>query len=146
MKVRGSLDPCEAESSKLTRDGSNKRVHQHDSFNGVRICYGNVPISDLFLLPGTILGKQVAVLKYDGCNSNVLSSDFMRRNRGVLHIRREDTITKHSDKSRNESSPEVVLNVTVNISDHQYTSNWALASSRYDVFLKWGGTSSIYRC
>lgn len=95
----------------------------------------DLPIDELFVLPGMMAGKQVTVLKDDGCNTNILSTDFVRRNRHLLQTAKRNTVIKHSDKETTQRSNIVVLNATLNIDSHLYTSNWVVANSRYDVIL-----------
>lgn len=75
------------------------------------------------------------VLKDDGCNTNVLSSEFVRLNRGLLDVRPANVTIAHSDRDATEKAHEMVFGTTIQIGNHRYTSNWAVANSRYDVIL-----------
>lgn len=80
-------------------------------------------------------GHQIILLKDDGCNTNVISRNFVQRNRKHLHIQNSDSKIIHSNRDFVEESIEVVINATIQIGYHKYSSNWAVASCRYDVLL-----------
>lgn len=87
------------------------------------------------MLTGLFIGKQVNILKDDGGNTNVLSADFIRHNHRLLTKNKQTPLKHHSDKRQGEASSEVVINATVQVGKHLYTSNWAVPNSRYDVIL-----------
>lgn len=113
----------------LSREGSKLRV----DINNTR--YSRVPTKPLITFDGTIGGKKITVLKDDGCNTNVLSKDFVQKHRDLLNIRREDTIISHSDKRYTESSSEIIVDAEIEIGAHRYRSNWVVANCRYDMLL-----------
>jgi len=45
-----------------------------------------IPVSDLITFKGILAGKEVTILKDDGCNINIISSDFVKRNRHLLNV------------------------------------------------------------
>lgn len=79
--------------------------------------------------------KQFIALKDDGCNTNVLSKDFVRHNRAILRVFRTDIKISHSRKTAEESSDEMVTDTELQIGAHRYNSNWAVVNCRYDVLL-----------
>ena len=94
-----------------------------------------VPVERLIVLKGMIAGKEVRVLKDDGCNTNVLSSSFVRRFSHLLDVRECEIIVAHSKKKSQEVSNKVVVNAAIQIGSHAYSSNWAVVDTRYDVLL-----------
>ena len=95
----------------------------------------NVPIDDLILLNGSLGGIRVKVLKDDGCNTNVVSQEFFRRNRKNFNWKGCNVEVSHSHKGSVENSSQVILGATLTIGKHSYKSNWLVASCRYDVLL-----------
>ena len=96
---------------------------------------GPIPMNDLMVLDGSLEGKRVRVLKDDGCNTNVVSREFFRKNRGLFNYDKCDVEVKHSDKNSNEKASKVILGATLRIGKHKYKSNWLVANCRYDVLL-----------
>ena len=94
-----------------------------------------MPLEDLILLDGSLEGKRVRVLKDDGCNTNVVSRDFFRRNKKHLKFEECDVQVKHSNIDSIENSSTVILGATLKIGKHSYKSNWLVANCRYDVLL-----------
>lgn len=80
-------------------------------------------------------GTELTVLKDDGCNTNVLSHEFVEKNRSRLNIINSNTSINHSNKETHEFATEVVLDAEVEIGTHKYRSNWAVANCRYDMLL-----------
>lgn len=94
-----------------------------------------VPIKPLIKLKGVPHGKQLAVLKDDGCNTNVISKSFVEANRHLLTLRHEPSLISHSDKDYTETSEEVVVDTEIELGTHSYRSNWIVANCRYDLIL-----------
>lgn len=46
-----------------------------------------VSVEELITLIGTVAVQLVTILKEDGCNTNVLSKDFVRRHRNLLKVK-----------------------------------------------------------
>lgn len=61
-----------------------------------------VPIKPLITLQGVVAIRQATVLKDDGCNKNVKSKGFVRRNRNLLQITETSSVINHSDKTKSE--------------------------------------------
>lgn len=80
-------------------------------------------------------GRQVVVLKDAECNTNVLYTAFVQRNRHLLNIVPKHTISHNSDRSKTENASEIVLPAAVEIGSHLYLSNWTVTNSRYDFIL-----------
>lgn len=94
-----------------------------------------VPIDKLITMPGTLNGRQVTVLKDDGCNTNVISRSFANRFRPFLDIRKSHYVVSHSNQGSTEDTDEMVYDTEVQIGSHRYRSNWVIADCRYDVLL-----------
>lgn len=79
----------------------------------------------------------VRVLKDDGSNTKMVSTDFLRQYRQALEnmIRESESWVWHSNADRRELSVELLQDSTVRIHDHTYTSNCVLGISREDVIL-----------
>lgn len=118
---------------KYTQYWSLNRVSRHADIHKHQCRDIDVSISDLFFLPGMLIGKHVTVLKDDGSKTNVLSSDFERCNSHILYISKGETTIRHSDTNLIAASFQVFP--TVIIGEHVYKSNLSIASIRYDVIL-----------
>ena len=94
-----------------------------------------VPVEELMIIDGNLEGKNVKVLKDDGCNTNVVSKAFFNKNRKLFKWRRDDIEVWHSKSKSLENSTEVIQGATLRIGKHSYKSNWVVASCRYDVLL-----------
>lgn len=75
------------------------------------------------------------VLNDDGCNTNVLSKDFVERHRSLFKTHNVTSTIHHSDKHHVDHSNEIVLNAEIEIGGHRYSSNCVVADCRYDVLL-----------
>lgn len=84
---------------------------------------------------GIMAGKQVLVLKDDGCNTNVLSKSFVDRHLSLFRIHSVASTIHHSSRDHVEHSDEVVLEAEVEIESHCYVSNWLVADCCCDVLL-----------
>lgn len=87
------------------------------------------------MLKGELRGYNVNILKDDGCNTNVISSDFVRKHRKELDIRACNLTIHHSNKEIEETATEVVWDTEVRIGNSVYRSNWVVSETRYDVLL-----------
>lgn len=74
-------------------------------------------------------------LKDDGCNTNVISRDFVEKNRHRLTIINQPVTINHSEKDEEETVNEVVINAEIKLGNLTYNSNWAIGNIRYDVIL-----------
>ena len=84
---------------------------------------------------GTVNGAAASILKDDGCNTNVISSQFLARNRDIFDITPALVDVLHSKAEFNEVGTEMISNATIEIGDYKYTGNWIVADCRYDVLL-----------
>lgn len=57
-----------------------------------------IPIEELITMYGMIEGQQVSVLKDDGCNTNVISSSFVKRYLHLLNLKKASFVINHSSK------------------------------------------------
>ena len=96
---------------------------------------GPIPVAPLMVLDGKLNGVSVRVLKDDGCNTNVISQRLLSRFRNRFQVMKSKTVVQHSRDGSREESSEVVINGTLRIESHTYTSNWVVADCRYDVLL-----------
>ena len=111
-------------------------VEDEVQFNGQYIHDDKeVPIDPLIVLEGTINGQKARMLKDDGCNTNLVSKEFLQRNRRLFKVIRTRTSIQHSMQGSGERASEMILNGTIKIGSHVYTSNFLVGSCRYDVLL-----------
>lgn len=82
-----------------------------------------------------INGRQCKILKHDGCNKNIISTDFVIRNRKYLKILDKNLQINHSSEGFTERTLGIVINVEVQIGKHTYRSSWARSNCKYDVIL-----------
>ena len=94
-----------------------------------------IPSEDLFVLKGSLNGVRATVLKDDGCSTNLVSKRFVDRNRQLFKLKKAEVPIMHSKEDSEEMATEIVLNGTLKIGFHTYTSNWVVGDSRYDVLL-----------
>ena len=94
-----------------------------------------LPIEDLLVLRGSLGGKKVRVLKDDGCNTNVVSHEFFKKNRKFFKWKKCDAEVNHSKLGSVENASEVILGATLSFGKHKYRSNWLVSTCRYDVIL-----------
>lgn len=116
-------DPPKAELP-LTPDGSKDRVESP-----------SVPTSPLLVLYGNIYSLQCKILKDDGCNTNIISADFIKKNRKYFTKINKALPIKNSYEHSSETTNMVVLDAVLQIWKHQYRPNWAVVNCRYDVIL-----------
>lgn len=81
------------------------------------------------------MGCEVTILKDDGCNTNVLSREFVRRHFHLMKIHKTNLIGQHSNKALSEQATEAVVNAELEMGDHIYRSNWVVAHCCYEVLL-----------
>lgn len=86
------------------------------------------PFEELLLFKGVLAGRQIAAQKDDGCSKNVISREFVDRNRRLFNIRKARSIISRSNKDSTETLLEVILDVEVELGPHQYSSNWIVAN------------------
>ena len=96
---------------------------------------GTIPVENLLVIDGFLNGKMVKILKDDGCNTNVISRDFVATNKDIFHTLDTKTTAAHSKKGSHEEATQVVVDGVLNMGSHKYRSNWAVADCRYDVLL-----------
>lgn len=93
------------------------------------------PVAMFLVTQGVMVNKQASTLKDDGCNTNVFSRDFSRRNKHLLSVQIADILIYHSKRNVTETASEVLIGAIFQIGAHLYMSNWAVSDSRYDVLL-----------
>ncbi len=87
------------------------------------------------VLEGSLNGKRVRVLKDDGCNTNVVSREFLKNNSELFEVFQRHVELMHSEDNTVETASEVLLGAELRIGTHVYSSNWVVESCRYDVLL-----------
>lgn len=75
----------------------------------------------------------VNILKEDGSSTNIVSVEFAKKYGDLLSFRPANVVI--SSKGIQECSNEIITNPTLQIGDHEYTSDWAIASSRYNIII-----------
>ena len=95
----------------------------------------SIPIGDLILLSGTVEGHESCMLKDDGCSTNIISKDLVRRNPDTFDIVDANITISHSKKGTTEKSVQMARSATIRVGSTTYTGNWAIADCRYDVLL-----------
>jgi len=116
------------------------RCEQSETNAIVRVQQGtptdaSIPVEPLLVLSGKLNGVSARVLKDDGCSTNVISHRFFGLHRRHFHVRKATVVVKHSKEELNETASHVVINETLQIGSHAYTSNWVVAECRYEVLL-----------
>lgn len=96
---------------------------------------GLIPVADLIVFEGNMHGQKVTVLKDDGCNTNVVSKAFFRKNGHLFQTEEAKITITHSKRDSRETARQVILNGEVREGPHVYRSNWAVGDCRYDVLL-----------
>lgn len=81
-----------------------------------------VTIEELVTLISTVARQKVTILKDDGCNTDDLSKDLVRRHRKFLKVKTVPMTIKQSNVQNTENSEEVVLDTEIEIRDHLYVS------------------------
>ena len=94
-----------------------------------------LPTSPLIILRGTVKGQTVDILKDDGCNTNVMSSSFIKKHGHLLTLKKDNLSITHSENKTTETATQLVLDAEVRIGAHQYRSNFAVVNCRYDILL-----------
>lgn len=96
---------------------------------------GPIPVEPLLVFYGLLNGVSARILKDDGCSTNVISRRFFGLHRQRFHVRKAKIVINHSNEDSSETASQLVLNGTLKIGSHTYTSNWVVANCRYDVLL-----------
>ena len=125
------------------QDQDVKKASKSNVETNTAFCMGNekakvndrVPMSELLLLDGFLDEKRVRVLKDDGCNTNVMSYEFFKKNKNILRWENCKVEVRHSKSGSIENSSIIVLGATLKIETHKYRSNWIVADCRYDLLL-----------
>ena len=58
-----------------------------------------------------------------------------KKNRNLFEIRRERVSFNHSKKGMAEDALEIIVRGTLKLVNHNYTSNWAIYNTMYDVLV-----------
>lgn len=95
----------------------------------------DIPIEELITMYGVLQGQQVTILKEDGCNTNVISRSFVKQYRHLLNVKKACFVISHSSKSITETATNVVIDASIQIGEHVYSSNWVISDCRYDILL-----------
>lgn len=89
--------------------------------------------------------KTVKVLKKYGCDTIVVSTEFLKRHSNLFETRRERVVICPSQKGVTEEASEIMLERNVRVVDHTYTSNWAIYQTRYEVLvgIPWNAVENL---
>ncbi len=79
--------------------------------------------------------KEYGCSKDDGCNTNVVSREFLKNNSELCEVVKGPVEVMHAEDTTVEKASEVILGAELCIGTHAYTSNWVAASFIYDVLL-----------
>lgn len=101
MKAVREIAVCGAEFNTVARD-QDKTISTD----------GPIPVARLLVLAGRPNGIAVMVLKDDGCNTNVVSSEFVKKHRDVFEIPRVKTAVSHYEKGSTKIASETVIDGT----------------------------------
>lgn len=93
------------------------------------------PLFELIKFKGLFAGRELVVLKDDGCNTNVVSKEFYKRNASYLNTRKSRMLISRSEKSNTVKVNMIILDTEIKIDEHRYRSNWDIAKCRYDALL-----------
>lgn len=96
---------------------------------------GPIPVAPSIVLDGSLIGAMVQKLKDDGSNTNILSVRLVKKYQKKFNFVKEKKVMQQLKSDSNEDSSPFVVNRTLRIGDHLYTSNWAAFNSRFDVLL-----------
>eukprot|EP00171_Calliarthron_tuberculosum_P005965 IDg5965t1 len=110
-KGRASVNNVEVDSKEVESSSISHTSQTTAGSNDER----QFPISPLLVMNGRIIGQSVTVLKDDGCNSNVISSNFVRKHASRLAIKKASFQILHSKHDTMEQASRVVLNATVHL-------------------------------
>ena len=80
-------------------------------------------------------GQTVDILKDDGCNTNVMSSSFIKKHGHLLTLKKDNLSITHSENKTTETATQLVVDAEVRIGAHRYRSNFAVVNCRYDILL-----------
>ena len=106
--------------SKGTEAESNKLLQSRVDY----ILQGeDIPVKDLMVLKGELHRKPVKVPKGDGCTTTMVSRQFVKRNKGFFDTVKTNVQVKHSQDGSTEEASEHILNGTLKLGSHEYTSN-----------------------
>lgn len=94
-----------------------------------------VPKHELITINRWWYRERVSILKGDGCNTGIVSKEFVRWNEHICEMKNKKMTIKHSEKQRDEHSNELFTNGTLELESHRYICNWITANSRYDVII-----------
>lgn len=94
-----------------------------------------IPVDCLIVLKGSLAGISVKVLKDDGCNTNIISRQFATKHASAFNIQPTRVPIAHSKQTSSKIATKVVLDATVSIGKHDYSSNFFVADCRYDGLL-----------
>lgn len=85
------------------------------------------------MLRGMMMGREAVVCKDNGCNTNVLSREFVKRNRQLLKIQKRKSIIRRSSRESIKTVSKIVMDADIEIGKHRYRSTWVVANCRYDA-------------
>lgn len=98
-----------------------------------------IPLEPCIVVRGVLEGVEVSILIDGGCNTNMVSSSFVRRNRAnvVNKLGPTNANISHSREGVVEQALEGLEGGEMVLGDRElnYKSNWLVGTARYDVIL-----------
>lgn len=82
-----------------------------------------IPVAPLFELSGMLNGVSAKVLKDDECSTNVISRRFLGLHRRRFQVMKASVDVKLPKNGLNKTASQVIVNGTLRIGSHIYTSN-----------------------
>lgn len=80
-------------------------------------------------------GKDVVILKDDGCNPTVISRQYLKRNSGQFHTRSCSNTVTHTKEDCKEAFPSIFIDSLLRMVSQRYTSNCKISYFSHDVLL-----------
>lgn len=121
--------------NKPSLEGSSERVSNSTWKEPPSSPLDGISVSKHFVPHGMLQSKQCMISEDYVCSTNVLSKYIMRQNQWWLDVQKCRTVIKHYSRPTTEKRCEMLLNATILISHHIYTSNWAVLQSWYEVMI-----------
>lgn len=92
-----------------------------------------------------INGRRCKILKADGCNTNIISGEFIRRKERYFNVIDRKRCIEHSSEDSSELTNGVAVDAEVRIARHRYRSNWTVVNCWYDVILRtpWNNENKV---
>lgn len=94
-----------------------------------------LPAEPFIRSQGTLNKVNDAVLQFDGCCTNVVCMDFIKRNGSRFEVHPCQIKVVYSRKDLSETALQIVVKAALRLGSHEYVSDWAIFDSRHGVLL-----------